>query len=286
MLGEFTAKCPSGVKRNKVLEAEAEVAHGVTESGRVSSSVNVYNTEYLKEIRKLDSAHRSEFESMTKQWSARGRRLIPFDMIKEAKARYATYVIARSKAEQAFYNNHEAHKNRDRQVLGTLFDGSAYPSVDELKSKFATELVFTTVPDAEQDVRAGWTDAMKAEYAAATLETEAKRVKSIREEMDKTARDYIERMAERMRAYTKDSKNFFQDSITANVKGAVEMYEMFNFDNDPETTKWCSDVISSLCVTTPKELRESPELREEVAKAADGLVSRMGSFGMAAPGQD
>ena len=284
MLVEVNMKCPSGTTRNKTLEHEAETTHGVTDRDRVRAVVDVFNTDYLKKVRKCQAALRNEVSAMTLPWSERGQRLIPNIKMKQLKDMVDKTKVESSSAWKDFCDNLEHHKARDKQVLGTLFDDALYPSKDELEGRHSVDVVFATVPDPQHDVRSGWDTDTVSEYQAQVVEKEKVRTAKAMKALAKRCHDLVERVADRCKNYTGGKAGSFNDTLIPNVRDMIEMCNLFNLDNDAEIKQWVEDMSTSICTVSSQDLRESPELRKEIGDAAGKLVNRIagsnvGAFG-------
>lgn len=285
MLVELNMQCPTGMIKSPAIVVEAETTHGVSEGGRVKASIDVFNTEYLKEVRKEQAALRNYLNDITLPWSdGRGPRLIENSAVKGIRAQADTSKIAASAKWKTFMDNIESHKARDKQVLGTLYDESNYPTREELKDKFSIEIVFSTVPDPDTDVRAGWDSQTKAEYKEQVVRDEKRRSAKAMKVLAERCHGFVERVADRCEKYTGGREGSFSNTLIDNVKDTIEMCKLFNINEDPEIDEWILEMSTSIATVTPKELREDDELRAEVGEAAKSLAKRIETSGIGAFG--
>lgn len=286
MLAEMNLKLPSGTTRSKKLEKEAEQAHGVTDANRVRAVVDVYNTDYLKAVRKIHAGLRNMFAAMTLPWSERGQRLIANVQMKILKAEVDKAKIEASAAWKKFEDDLDRHKARDKQVLGTLFDESLYPSKDELAGRHSIDVVFAAVPDAEHDVRSGWDQDTVDQYQKQVVTKEKARTEKALKVLGKRAHDTISRVADRMAAYDGTKTGSYNDSLIPNAKDIIGLCKLFNLNNDPEMSKMFDEMSAAIENVTTNDTRENEATREHVGKVANKLASRiktsaLGGFGKA-----
>jgi hypothetical protein len=286
MLAELNLKLPSGTARNKKLEQEAEQKHGVTDANRVRAVVDVYNTDFLKSVRKIHAGLRNMFSATTLPWSERGQRLVANEQMKMLKAEIDKCKIEASAAWKQFCDELDHHKARDKQVLGTLFDESLYPSKEELDGRHSIEIVFAAVPDAEHDVRAGWDQDTIDTYQTQVISKEKVRTTKALKVLNKRAYDMVSRVADRMAKYDGTRTGSYNDSLIPNVKDIMEMCKMFNLNDDPEMKKWTEEMAVNITRVSSQDLRDNPELRKEIGGNADRLAkkiqkSALGGFGTA-----
>ena len=284
MLSELNLKCPPGTARNKKLEAEAEAKHGITANDRVRSVVDYFNTDALKEVRKLHTKLRNKHIQVTLPWAERGPRLTENSQVRDFRAEVDAVKIEAGVKWEHFKVDLENHKARDRQALGTLFDESMYPTLEDLAGRHSIEVVFTVVPDADHDVRAGWDTETKDKFQADTQKMCDARVAQAQKVMAKRCYDFVERVHDRM-SHDGGKVGAYNDSLIPNVKDMIEMCGLFNVNDDPEIKGWISDMSSQICIYSTQELRDgSATMRQEVGKAAGKLAERIktsniGAFG-------
>jgi hypothetical protein len=285
MLSELNMKCPAGTARNKQLEGEAEATHGVTDTDRVRAVVDVFNTDYLKKVRKIHTKLRNDHIQSTLPWAERGPRLTANQQVRPMRDKVDAAIIEADVAWAEFMTDLEHHKARDRQVMGTLFDESMYPSAEDLQGRHSIEIIFSVVPDADHDVRAGWDTQTVADYKKQVTEKESQRVSKAMQVVQKRCHDYVYRVFDRCNSYDGKKVGSFNDSLVPNVKDMMELCSLFNFNDDPEIKAWIAEMGTSICNVTSQELRESPELRDTVGAAAGKLATRIAGANVGAFGQ-
>ena len=286
MLAELNLKLPSGTARSKRLEKEAEETHGVTDANRVRAVVDVYNTDYLKAVRKIHAGLRNMFAAMTLPWSERGQRLIANVQMKTLKGEIEKAKIEASAAWRQFEDDLDRHKARDKQVLGTLFDEALYPSKDELDGRHSIDVVFAAVPDAEHDVRSGWDQDTVEQYQNQVITKEKIRTEKALKVLGKRAHDTISRVADRMKTYDGGKVGSYNDSLIPNAKDIINLCKLFNLNNDPDMKKMFNEMEEAIKNVSTKDTRDNEATREHVGKVADKLAKRiktsaLGGFGKA-----
>ena len=287
VLSTLNQTCISGVKRSEKLEQEAYTKHNVTDADRVRSVVDVFNTEALKAARKWQTALRNFHIGITTPWGeARGPRLTPNTSVQSLRDEVDKTKIGGLADWQVFRDNLQDHIDRDRRVMGTLFDESLYPTEAELEGRFTIEISFATVPDAEHDVRSGWDKQTRDAYVNQTIQREQRNVDKAMRTVLGRAHERLARVADRCEVYDGTKKGRFTDDLIPHVAIVRDMVKTFNLTDDPEIRDWLADIDRKILTTTSQELRENDTKRKQVG--ADALkiskrikASNVGGFGKA-----
>ncbi len=279
MLMSVSLSIPSGVTRIRELEEEAKNKHNMQSSDRVRSTLNLFDTDMLKEVRKIHSRTRAIFNSSTLPFYDMGFRLIENKDVQRMISLIDDAKIEASKPWSDFISSYEDHVSNDRVKLGDLWDRSLYPSVEELKAAHSIDYTLSVVPDPNHDVRAGWDDETRESFVKRAKEKERKNVKRIFMSMLERAYQSISHVEDRMKSYSGKRSGSFRDSLIDNVRDVSDMIDKYNFNDDEELMAIKKKIDNEICRYDPSALRESEYLRESVAKSAAELLPRIGSFG-------
>jgi hypothetical protein len=285
MLSELNLKCPPGTARNKQLEGEAEAKHNVTANDRVRSVVDYFNTDALKDCRKIHTQLRNSHINITLPWAERGPRLHENAHVREFRDEVDGAKIEADAKWQYFKDDLAHHIARDRHDMGGLFNEAMYPTLDDLEGRHSIEVIFTVVPDADHDCRAGWDTQTQADFVKQTEDKEKQRVSKAMNVLADRCHKFVERVHDRCMKFDGGKVGSYNDTLIPNVKDMIEMCGAFNVNDDPEIKAWIAEMSTNICIVSSQDLRESPELRAEVGAAAGKLAKRIKSSNIGAFGQ-
>ena len=217
--------------------------------------------------------------NMTTPWSDGGQRLIP-------TKRYFEYTKTMSNMQNEFFNLCEKffieYPNQVEQAkikLGDLFNKSDYPTLDELKLKFAWNVYTFPCPDAG-DIR---------------VDLPAEALKQVRDDCEasyngmitKSMNDVWTRIHEALTKMSRtidfgddEKKSIFRDTLVSNVTSIVDMLDDFNLDNNPEKEKIRQQLEYTFQGVTPDALREDAHFRAQTKKNVDDILKSLPSIGI------
>ena len=217
--------------------------------------------------------------SMTTPWSDGGQRLIP-------TKRYFDYTNTMSDMKNEFDNLCEKffieYPNQVEQAkakLGDLFNASDYPSLDELKLKFAWNIYTFPCPDAG-DIR---------------VDLPAEALKQVQEDCEasyngmfqKSMNDVWTRLHEALTKMSRtidftdgEKKNIFRDTLVSNATMLIDMLSDFNLDNNPEKEKIRQQLEYVFQGVTPDALLEDAHFRAQTKKNVDDILKSLPRIGI------
>jgi hypothetical protein len=90
-------------------------------------------------------------------------------------------------------------------------------------------------------------------------------------------------MAEKLRAYSPAGKGtkatgVFRDSLVANVRETVADLVVHNVGSDTDVAALAAEMDAKLAAYEPETLRQDPTAREQTAKAAEDILSKMSAM--------
>ena len=177
--------------------------------------------------------------------------------------------------------------NRAGSLQGSHLRVDMFPDADELRQKWYIEIERGVLPDAEGDIRAGWSHKQMEEYkAAAKKQTERyarKAVITLLNEVRAPIANIVDKAA---RYDGSRSGRFSTKTFIGNVHDVVDKMIPMNLADDPEIEALRKEIIDGICDLDPKDLREDKEALKEAGKRAqaivqktDKIINRVGQFG-------
>lgn len=268
---------------SEAVEARAGAAQGVFRGRKSLLPANangqpvlprrggVARADSLQALHTLAAEVRAYHYRSTVLWETEGTSLLHakrfaayFDFMGTAKVRHDA-------ALDTFCAEYPALIDAARPVMRDLFDPTLYPSVDEVRSRFAFTLRTSPVPSyaLREQLQVQLGDAVVQQLQAEAAERE-------RAVAATAMRQVWARLAEPLKAMADslaDPTKVFRDSLIDNVREAVAMLPEFNFTDDPELHAMGDAILAIL--KPPAALRVMPEVRRETATAAAAAVRKI-----------
>lgn len=282
MLAHISISAWSGFKVDKKATNEVNEANNADrDAGRYNK--RLLDKEALAPIANAISSARTFHYDRTLPWSDEGARLLPaiayMDYSAQVMAKKATFFAA----VDTFVNEYQAHIDAARKRLGSLFNEADYLPAAEVRRRFGFELVISPVP-AGEDFRVAIGDAQAALIRAEIEERAEKQLQAAVADIYRRISEHVGRMAEKLVAYQPSSgkgdkaQGVFRDSLVENLRDLVLVLPSLNITSDPHLSAIAKRMEAELIQHDATELRENPELRQSVAKAAAAILEDVSDF--------
>jgi hypothetical protein len=283
VLLDMTISVWTGRKRDKTTTAEVtQRAHaGSTKAASVIKNLMTDDAD-LDKIKAYAQDCRLYLIRNTLSWSDAGVRLLPslsvFEVTSELESRSQEFDVHVAR----FLNNYGTKISAAAFHLGSLFNRSEYPSVDEIRGKF--KMVFTVFPvptagDFRVDVQND-----TAQYLSNKFKRDSERrvAEMMREPWERIYKSLVV-IKDRMSAmldYTppgeddeKKSKPKLFQSTLDNALELANLMDKLNVTNDPQLADCTARMRRLLSNTDIKSLRESPDQQASVKKQVEDIMS-------------
>lgn len=224
---------------------------------------------------------RSFYYLKTLPWSDDGSRVLSreayFDFQKgvaEIRTRWNVEV-------DKFLSAYPGYVDDAKVRLKDVFDPSNYPTIDQLKKKFAIEISVRPIPSGK-DLRV---DVGDEETARIRREIDAESKATIDAAMQTVwgrLKEVVEHAATRLKAYTvtKEGKteHAFRESLVTNITELLDLIPQLNVTDDSNLKAFSVKVRAELTQHTATELRDDEKIRKDVATKAEDILSKMAAF--------
>jgi hypothetical protein len=233
----------------------------------------------LAEIQKIVSDARQEHYFMTLPWDDNGYRVLPAAAYMDHTERMRQLSDRFSPAVESLAQQFGQLVEEAKVRLGGLFRPEDYPSPEELRSKFSFETKVMPLPDAG-DFRVTLGDEEKDRIKRQITAAVEASLQIASRELWQRLYEAVSHLAERLQAYkvTEEGvKHPFRDSVVTNLVKLVDVLPKLNVTGDPELERLSAQVRASLLLD-PQELRKSDSIRNETAKTASAIASRMAAY--------
>lgn len=280
MLVNLTIRQWSARKHDKRVSQEVADNHGNDVAlGRFNKSL--VERDALKPITTAVTVLREYHYKNTLPWLDTGARILP-------AANYLAYTgeIRKLRAgfEEAvadFLGRYDRYVDEAERRLGTLYRPDEYPSRHDIADRFAIDVGFLPLPEAN-DFRVELGDLEERRIKAEIEERMAAAVEQAHRSLWQRVHEAVAHMVERLNAYQKDADGkvmaTFRDSLVGNVRELVELLPRLNLTNDPELERMRQRIARELAVEEAETLRDNATVRASVARAAEDILSQMAGY--------
>jgi hypothetical protein len=224
-----------------------------------------------KQIADYAASCRLWHNTRTMPWADRGPRLLPtslfFDYKTEANAREAHFLGLVSRFESEYPTLQCTAQN----YLGSLYDPTDYPSVDEMRAKFGFRLVFSPVPEAGDfrvDLPTQELDAMRDHYEQAANERVTHAVK---EQWGKL-HDMLSRMSDKLVEPDGDDTRRWHDTFLTNAHELCAMLTHLNITRDPELEEARRKMERAIAGIEIDDIKGDVGVRTDVKSKLDDIL--------------
>lgn len=278
MLSSLSISQWSASKHDRQASEEIAAHHGAQpDVGRYNKILIPRET--LAEVRMIADEARREHYFMTLPWDDNGYRVLPAAVYMEHTEKLRDYSRQFLAAVEVFAAQFDKLVLESRARLGGLFRPEDYPSLKEIRDKFAFETKVMPLPDAN-DFRVSLGDEEKDRIKRQITASVQASLTVASQELWQRMYEAVSHMAERLSAYKTSAEGVehpFRDSIVTNLVKLVDVMPRLNVTGDPELERLTCQVRSSLLVD-PAQLRKSEDVRTETAQKAARIAQQMAGY--------
>lgn len=258
-ISQWTAR-----KQDKKVSAQVEASHGAHDAGKYNKLL--VSKALLDPISKLAAKVREYHYSVTLPWSDAGA-LLPSTLFMEYAAKMRGFKAEFQKSVDSMLGQYPAEVQAARVRLGTMYNPGDYPKAWELKDRFAINLEFMPVPDA-QDFRVDVSNEAQDELRASVRQSVADRQADAVKATFARVRDVVSKIADRLSI----EDAIFKDTLIFNARDLCLVLKALNITDDSALDA-IHDEITAHLIKYPDTIRQNPLLRKQIAdKAAEILL--------------
>ena len=266
-ISQWTAK-----KQDKKATAYVKSEFNTTDdAGRYNKALLA--STYLDQVKKAANAARTYHYENTLPWLDSGARILPAKHFSTYSAKMREFRADFENAVDAFLHAYPNLVWAAADRLGHLYSSEDYPTAGRIARKFAFDVQVNPIPAADDfraDISAEEVTAIRAD-----LESRAATAQALAGvDLWKRIHTAVSAMAERL----SDPKAVFRDSLVSNLCELAEILPALNISDDPMLENLRERLVSTLCRTSPAELREFPQHRAETAAEAAAILDAMAPF--------
>jgi len=260
MLVTLSVKFWSGYKHDKSASMQTITEHKM-EYGSGKFNKKLLPKFVLKPIKNVINEFKTFFADNTLPYNALlGTRILPSDGFMEFNRQVIVSQNKLNTVVQQFKNEYPTSIDQAKIMLGDLFSPTDYPDIDMIEKKFAIEVNYYPVPEADRfNKNITNTQVQKLNKQLETLSTQAKFDLVLRtEKAVLTLLDTLNR----------PEKRIYESTVIHNIDKISDQLERLNYENDPlliEVKKCVDENIKGLRIDY---LKESASYRTKtIAKA-------------------
>lgn len=280
MLVDLGISVWTGRKLDKRVSDEIDLAKNTKTRGGNYHKHLLAGTEKLEQVQKISGAVRTWHYEQTLPWSDNGSRLLPMKNFFEYKQALSAFEQEFEQAVESFLQEYPQLVSAAAFQLGDLFDRAEYPDVSELRSKFKFRYAFMPVPESN-DFRIETGEEVKRELQE-QYETffNAKlndAMQDVWDRLHETLKHMSTKLADAaeprvMKDGTTNHTQIFRDSLITNAMELCGLLTKLNVTEDPKLEQARKDLEIAIANVTPKEVRESDDVRKDVKARVDEIL--------------
>lgn len=239
----------------------------------------LFPDEAMQPLIKISGEIRTYHYEHTLPWSDEGYRILP-------TAHHAEYTDSMREFRHAYESARDTFIARlpewvewAKMAHNGTFDSACYPEPEKLAKKFGFGLDFSPVPSGSD---------FRCSINQTELDTMSQQVNERVHEAEEACRaDLWHRLIEPLKAMVSklsepDRANgaspIFRDSLIGNLQDIAKLIPALNVTSDPALAQFAHEVESTVAQVQPDTLRQSKSQREQTAKAAQDILSRMSGY--------
>jgi hypothetical protein len=264
----------SARKYDKRATAELTQRYNASSDGaRVNKLLLPGEARAYKTLTSLATTIRAQHYANTLAWSDEGWRLLP-------TANYATYTAWLRTQQRAFgtaltefTDDYPALRGLAMQLLNGLYSDADYPSVQDLRTRFALSVEYAPVP-AQGDIRVDLGSDQVALIETAIAERHQRATATAVTDAWSRLHEVVSKIAERL----SQPDAIFRDTLISNAENVCDVLKRLNITDDPELERMRERVRKELTRYSPETLRDVPAHRQQTADRAADILSAMSGF--------
>lgn len=229
---------------------------------------------HLKPIVAVQTAFRTYVSNNTVPWMG-DTVLLPKDSFQNFAAEVTKYREQLSEEVEKFLQKYTQLVSEARQKLGDLFDASNYPDILDLRFNFDIQVKYGLLPNENQYAQLGLdgetTDYLRAE----ALQAENDLLHEATENLFKRVAERVNMLRNRL---TDENTKRYRESLLEGLRVLVDTMPTLNITGNKQLKEIMDDVQKMISDLTMDQVRESEEVRKDVAGQCDDIMAKMSAM--------
>jgi hypothetical protein len=157
--------------------------------------------------------------------------------------------------------------------MGNLYNEEDYPSVDEVRSKFGFNLVFSPLPEAGDfrlDVPQQDLEEMREQYE---VDFNARLNDAMRKPWD-DLHTMLSSMSEKLSSSSAEEKKRWHDTFVTNAQSMCGLLTKLNITNDPQLEEARRALELTMLGADIEEIKTDQLVRDDMKSKIDGILNK------------
>jgi len=263
----------TATKLDKTATDTVIASNGATDRAAQVHKNLMAGTHIRKDIADFAAECRLWHNTYTLGWEDRGSRLLPTSLLLDYKAEANVRSAKFLAMVDSFCNNYDAHVQIARNYLGTLFSAGDYPSVDEVRSKFAFHMVFNPVPESGHFLLDIPAQELEETKRSCEQELEARLNAAMRGAWDKL-HTMLTGMSSKLTEPDEDTKKRWHESFVTNARDMCRMLTHLNITKDPDLEKARRALEQVMAGADIEVIKDSGAVRQDMKSKVDSILKQ------------
>jgi hypothetical protein len=264
-------------KLDKKVSEEINVAKNTTTNAGNYSKNLLAGSTTLSEIQKFAAGIRNWHATQTLPWSDNGTRMLPMANFMDYKAGLNTRIQQLEQMFNKFFTEYPTLVGDAANKLGSLFNVSEYPDVEDVKTKFKCKYVFSPMPEAG-DFRVNTENQLKEELMQQYEQEKNEKVNEAMRDAWNRLHEALLHISERMED-ADDGKGGkvrkqFRSTVLDNPYELCGLLSKLNITKDPQLEEARKSLERTVSGVSVDDLRESESMRQDVKQKVDAILKK------------
>ena len=232
-------------------------------------------TDKRKKISDYAAKARLYHNQTTLSWSDKGARLLPTSLFLDYKSNMNVYQKNMNTMIEDFYVNYADLIDLPKHHMGDLFNPYDYPSIEELRSKFGSRLVFSPLPeggDFRLDIPKADMEELGEQYESAFNDRLKDAMREPWEKLHKTLTHISEKLTDV--EGDDETKKRYHDTLITNAQELCGLLSHLNVTKDPLLENARRSLELTMLGVDIEAIKESPDVRSSVKAKVDDILSK------------
>ncbi len=267
-------------KRNTQVSEEVAVSKGADRTAGTYFEDLFCGSDKLAAVLKLRGTIRNWVNQNTAPWGDDGIRLLPTGKFFDFRQQFGTYEAEFNVAVQAFLDDYDNQVSVQSFKRGQMFDKAAYPSRQEIESKFGLRATFAPIP-LSGDWRVEIGEQGKAELAEQYEAAMESRVQEVMQGAWERMNTVLQRLVKQLTPMPEDAEEGkrgkkIYDSLLENALEMCDLLTGLNVTGDTKLEEARKELESALVGVDVKTLRKSEGMKAKMLHDVNAIIAKMG----------
>jgi hypothetical protein len=227
-----------------------------------------------KKIADYGARARLYHNQTTLPWSDKGSRLLPTSLFMEYKQNMNTIERTMNAMIDDFLLSYDDLVLDAKLHLGSLFNSSDYPNIDELRDKFGFKLVFSPLPESNDfrlDIPQQDMQELSSKYESAFNDRLNDAMQENWSKLHKTLTHMSEKLTE---TEDENSVKRYHDSLVTNATELCGLLTHLNITKDPKLEEARRSLELTMLGVGIEDIKDSPVVRSNVKNKVDEILNK------------